>query len=578
MGASGAGRAGRRRPRHARRWRTANAAVGNAPRTRRCSKRRFRAWTAPGPRVHGGRVGRRPRRGARRRARCRSARRRRPRWAHGFASPSAARGTRAYLALARRTLHVPVVLGSRSTELGAGLGGFGGRALRAGDRLAIERLAPPTALPSAAGDRPAPGPADRAAGPVARAARAARRSGSRRGALGRVGAHAVLCDAAIQPRGVPAARRRASDAGRGGRDDFRRDGDRGPAGAARRAADPADGRPAGDRRLSDDCDRDHLPTCRAAAQLAPGDWIRFESAPASEALAALRDTVRTVTDACASASGVPLAGLTTLGVGGPRAWFVTARQRRRRAVAGHVVPRARRPAVGARRRQQRRGGGRRLRRTGAADRDLCVAQRHRGATSCSWTSAPASRGTRRGATGGGGLAGVECLSGIPGTVGGTPIQNVGAYGQEVAAIVDAVQASIARAASGGRWRPRVRVCLPHSRFKGATPGASSCAACRFRVRRGQPTTDLSGRAAVARDASGHARRGSADVRAAVLAIRRRRGWWSTRRPRCAQRRILLHEPGDHRERPRRHWHRRLRLRAVPRRRRTRTACACRRRG
>jgi UDP-N-acetylmuramate dehydrogenase len=29
------------------------------------------------------------------------------------------------------------------------------------------------------------------------------------------------------------------------------------------------------------------------------------------------------------------------------------------------------------------------------------------------------------------LAGVECLSGIPGTVGGTPIQNVGAYGQEV---------------------------------------------------------------------------------------------------------------------------------------------------
>jgi UDP-N-acetylmuramate dehydrogenase len=28
--------------------------------------------------------------------------------------------------------------------------------------------------------------------------------------------------------------------------------------------------------------------------------------------------------------------------------------------------------------------------------------------------------------------GIECLSGIPGTVGGTPVQNVGAYGQEVA--------------------------------------------------------------------------------------------------------------------------------------------------
>jgi UDP-N-acetylmuramate dehydrogenase len=30
-----------------------------------------------------------------------------------------------------------------------------------------------------------------------------------------------------------------------------------------------------------------------------------------------------------------------------------------------------------------------------------------------------------------GLSGVECLSGIPGTVGATPIQNVGAYGQEI---------------------------------------------------------------------------------------------------------------------------------------------------
>ncbi len=37
-------------------------------------------------------------------------------------------------------------------------------------------------------------------------------------------------------------------------------------------------------------------------------------------------------------------------------------------------------------------------------------------------------------------AGIECLSGIPGTVGGTPIQNVGAYGQEVASSIVAVQA------------------------------------------------------------------------------------------------------------------------------------------
>src|SRR5262249_7175039 len=37
-------------------------------------------------------------------------------------------------------------------------------------------------------------------------------------------------------------------------------------------------------------------------------------------------------------------------------------------------------------------------------------------------------------------AGVECLSGIPGSVGGTPVQNVGAYGQEVAETIDTVLA------------------------------------------------------------------------------------------------------------------------------------------
>jgi UDP-N-acetylmuramate dehydrogenase len=38
-----------------------------------------------------------------------------------------------------------------------------------------------------------------------------------------------------------------------------------------------------------------------------------------------------------------------------------------------------------------------------------------------------------------GLAGIECLSGIPGLAGATPVQNVGAYGQEVAETIAAVR-------------------------------------------------------------------------------------------------------------------------------------------
>src|SRR6202035_168647 len=39
-----------------------------------------------------------------------------------------------------------------------------------------------------------------------------------------------------------------------------------------------------------------------------------------------------------------------------------------------------------------------------------------------------------------GLAGLECLSGIPGLAGATPIQNVGAYGQDVAETITEVRA------------------------------------------------------------------------------------------------------------------------------------------
>ena len=65
-----------------------------------------------------------------------------------------------------------------------------------------------------------------------------------------------------------------------------------------------------------------------------------------------------------------------------------------------------------------------------------------------------------------GLAGLECLSGIPGLVGATPIQNVGAYGQEVADTIRSVR--VLERASGGCVELRadgVRVRLPRQRVQ-----------------------------------------------------------------------------------------------------------------
>lgn len=70
-----------------------------------------------------------------------------------------------------------------------------------------------------------------------------------------------------------------------------------------------------------------------------------------------------------------------------------------------------------------------------------------------------------------GLGGVECLSGIPGRVGAAPIQNIGAYGQEVAEAIDAVHAVEAR--TGEERRFSAGECgfgYRWSRFKGEDRG------------------------------------------------------------------------------------------------------------
>jgi UDP-N-acetylmuramate dehydrogenase len=65
-----------------------------------------------------------------------------------------------------------------------------------------------------------------------------------------------------------------------------------------------------------------------------------------------------------------------------------------------------------------------------------------------------------------GFSGLECLSGIPGAVGGTPIQNVGAYGQEVSETLTSV--TVYDRDEGGIRRFTNEECLfeyRHSRFK-----------------------------------------------------------------------------------------------------------------
>ena len=122
-----------------------------------------------------------------------------------------------------------------------------------------------------------------------------------------------------------------------------------------------------------------------------------------------------------------------------------------------------------------------------------------------------------------GLAGLECLSGIPGSVGGTPVQNVGAYGQEVAETITEVTvfdrtSGRPTALSGADCRFGYR----SSRFKGEDAGRFVVCDVTFTLRPGPPTVAYP-------DVIDHLARGAIasptvqDVREAVLSIRRRKG-------------------------------------------------------
>ena len=129
--------------------------------------------------------------------------------------------------------------------------------------------------------------------------------------------------------------------------------------------------------------------------------------------------------------GVPLAPLTTLGVGGPARFFVAAR-------SADEVEQA---VAFARDRKLELfvlGGGSNLVVSDHGFGGLVLQitidgieeHHHDGrvlldvGAGVNWDEFVAFCVTR-------GYQGIECLSGIPGTIGGTPVQNVGAYGQEV---------------------------------------------------------------------------------------------------------------------------------------------------
>lgn len=147
-------------------------------------------------------------------------------------------------------------------------------------------------------------------------------------------------------------------------------------------------------------------------------------------------------------TSVPLAPRCTLGVGGPAARFAE--------VASEAdVADAARDAAGRGEPLFVLGGGSNVLVADAGVPGTTIAIANRGITRRRVPRSGAPAGTEQveldvaagepwdafvEATVGEGLVGLECLAGIPGLVGGTPIQNVGAYGREVGPRIVSVRA------------------------------------------------------------------------------------------------------------------------------------------
>ncbi len=136
---------------------------------------------------------------------------------------------------------------------------------------------------------------------------------------------------------------------------------------------------------------------------------------------------------------VPLAPLTTFGIGGAARWFASIADEQQLQAAWAWAAEQCLPVFVL-------GGGSNVLVADAGFAGLVlriaflgVAEEDRGAKRLFTVAAGEDWDALVTRTVGRDCAGMECLAGIPGTVGGTPVQNVGAYGQEVADTITEVR-------------------------------------------------------------------------------------------------------------------------------------------
>lgn len=121
-----------------------------------------------------------------------------------------------------------------------------------------------------------------------------------------------------------------------------------------------------------------------------------------------------------------------------------------------------------------------------------------------------------------GWAGVECLSGIPGYVGATPIQNVGAYGQDVSETISAVTALDTRTGQTVSFpKHECRFGYRDSRFKREDRGRYVILGVTYQLRPGGEPAVRYPELERHLDTLGHTPT-LANVRDAVIALRRRK--------------------------------------------------------